>query len=74
MAYNSLYMPSLAYGKPATSLTVKECTDLQKPVVNANFPNDGINCKAAHAVISATLKYCGLELDHLAAVQGGGWL
>jgi hypothetical protein len=68
VAYNSFYMPSLAYGVPATSSMIEECTDFQKPVVNAFFPKMGINCKAARAVVSAASKYGGLELDHLAAV------
>jgi hypothetical protein len=37
-AYNYYYMPSIACGTPATTLSFKECDDLQKPVVNAILP------------------------------------
>jgi hypothetical protein len=50
-AYNCYYMPSIAYGTPATTLTFKECDDLQKPVVNAILPKMGITSKAPRAVV-----------------------
>jgi hypothetical protein len=69
MAYNSFYIPSLAYGIPVTLLTLKECTNLQKPVVNVILPKMGINRKVPRAVVFGTSKYGGFELDHLAVVQ-----
>jgi hypothetical protein len=74
MEYNSFYMPILANGTPMTSLTFKECTNVQKSVVNAILPKMGINRKAPRAVVFGTSKYDELELDHLAAVQGFGCL
>jgi hypothetical protein len=74
MAYNLFYMPSLAYGTPVTSISLAECTILQEPVVNAILPKMGINRKAPRAVVFGTSKYGGFKLDHLAAVQGFGWL
>jgi hypothetical protein len=74
MAYNAFYVPNLAYGAPATSLALVECTILQKPVGNAILPKMGINCKSPRAVVFGTSKYGGFELDHLAVVQGFGWL
>jgi hypothetical protein len=65
MAYNSLYMSSLDNGTPATSPTWKECTYLQKPVVNAILPKGGIICKSPRAILFATYKYGELELDRL---------
>jgi hypothetical protein len=41
-ACNCYYMPSIAYGTPATALTFKECDDLQKPVANAILPKMGM--------------------------------
>jgi hypothetical protein len=35
LAYNSYYMTSLSYGTAATSLDIKECKEIQRPVVNA---------------------------------------
>jgi hypothetical protein len=67
-------MPSLTYGTPATSLTCKECTDLQNPVVGAILPKMGINLYAPRAIVFTTSKYVGLELDHVAAVRGFGWM
>jgi hypothetical protein len=72
MVYSSFLMFSLDYGTPATSLVFLECTNLQKPVVNAILPQMGINRKAPRAVVFGTSKYGGFELDHLAAVQGFG--
>jgi hypothetical protein len=34
MAYNAFYMPSVGYGTPATTLSKKECEEIQRPVVN----------------------------------------
>jgi hypothetical protein len=74
MVYNSFYMPILAYGTPATSLTLTECTILQKPIFNTILPKMGINLKSPRAIVFGTSKYGGSELDHLAAVQGFGWI
>jgi hypothetical protein len=74
MAYNSFYIPSLAYSTPATSITLTECTIVQKPIVNAILPKMGINCKDPRAVVFVKSKYGGFELDHLDVVQGFGWI
>jgi hypothetical protein len=74
MVYNSLYMPSLVYGMSATWLIFKECTDLQKPAVNTILLKMGINKHDSCVIIFTRSKYGGLELDHLAVVQGFGWL
>jgi hypothetical protein len=50
-AYNCYYMPSIAYGTPATTLAFTECDDLQKPIVNAILPKMGITSKAPRAVV-----------------------
>jgi hypothetical protein len=54
MDYNYFYMTSLAYGMPATSLLVKECEGIQKPVVNAILPKLDINRNAPRDVGFAT--------------------
>jgi hypothetical protein len=73
-AYNCYCMPSIAYGTPATTLTFKECDDIQKPVVIAILPKMGITSKAPRAVVFSTPRYGGIRLDHLAAVQIHGQL
>jgi hypothetical protein len=70
VAYSSLYMPSLGYGVPATTLTKEECEDIQRPVVNAILPKMGIARSAPRKVVFGTKKYGGLGLTHLAARQG----
>jgi hypothetical protein len=70
MAYNSYYMASLSYGTTATSLDIKECEAIQRPVVNAILPKMGVNRNMARTVVFGTRKYGGLGLDHLAAIQG----
>jgi folate-dependent tRNA-U54 methylase TrmFO/GidA len=70
MAYNSYNMESISYGTSATSLNIKECEEIQRPVVNIILPKVGIHRKTARTVVFGTSKYGGLGLDHLAAVQG----
>jgi hypothetical protein len=43
MAYKSYYMESLSYGTAATSLDIKECEAIQRPVINAILPKMGVN-------------------------------
>jgi hypothetical protein len=70
LAYNSFYLPSIRYGTPATTLTQKECYNIQKPVVNAIFPKMGIIRKAHRSVVFGTAQFGGLGLEYLAAYQG----
>jgi hypothetical protein len=69
MAYGAYYMPNLAYGTPATTLSYKECEDIQRPVVSAILPKIGIVRNAARTVVFGSTTYCGLGLEHLATVQ-----
>jgi hypothetical protein len=70
MAYNSYYMAIISYGTEATSLTIKEREEIQRPFINAILPKMGINRKTARTVVFGSSKYGGLGLDHMAAVQG----
>jgi hypothetical protein len=74
MDYNSCYMASIGYGTSATSLSMDECKEIQKPPVNAILPKIGINRNTKREVVFGTTKYGGLGLVHLAAVQGYGQL
>jgi hypothetical protein len=56
LAYNAFYMQS-RYGTPATSLSYKECDDMQKPVVNSILANMVINRKEVRAVVFGTAQY-----------------
>jgi hypothetical protein len=69
MAYGAYYMPRLAYGTPATTLSYKECEDVQQAVVAAILPKMGIVRNAARKFVFGSAKYCGLGLDHLATIQ-----
>jgi hypothetical protein len=69
MAYGAYYLPSLAYGTPATTLSYKECEDVQRAVIAAILPKIGIVRNAARKVVFGTAKYGGLGLDHLAKIQ-----
>jgi hypothetical protein len=69
MAYGAYYLPSLAYGTPATTLSYNECEDVQGAVVAAILPRMGIVRNAARKVVFGSSKYCGLGLDHLATIQ-----
>jgi hypothetical protein len=70
MAYNAFYMPSMGYGTPATTVSMKDCEEIQRLVVNAILPKMGIAWTAPRAVVFGTAKYRGLRLTHLAALQG----
>jgi hypothetical protein len=74
MAYNRCYMLSLGYGTAATSLSMDECKEIQKPPVNAILIKMGINRNTKIEVVFGTAKYGGLGMDHLAAIQGYGQL
>jgi hypothetical protein len=69
MAYGTYYLPSLAYGTPETTLSYKECEDVQRAVVAAIFPKMRIARNSARKVVFGPAKYCGLGLDHLATIQ-----
>jgi hypothetical protein len=66
MAYGAYYLPSLVYGTPATTLSYRECADVQRAVIAAILPKMGIVRSAARKVVFGTAKYGGLGLDHLA--------
>jgi hypothetical protein len=70
MAYNSYYMTSLSYSIAATSLDIKECEAIQRPIVNMILPEMGVNINMARTVMIRTSKFGGICLDHLATVQG----
>jgi hypothetical protein len=69
MAYGAYCLPSLAYGTPTTTLSYKECEDVQRAVIAAILPKMGIVCNAARKVVFGTAKYGGLGIDHLATIQ-----
>jgi hypothetical protein len=69
MDYGAYYLPSLAYGTPATILSYKECEDVQRAVLAAILPKMGIVRNAARKFVFGSVKYCGLGLDHLATIQ-----
>jgi hypothetical protein len=54
MAYNAFYMPIWGYGTPATTLSKKECEEIQKPVVDAILPKMGIARTTPRAVVFGT--------------------
>jgi hypothetical protein len=69
MAYGAYCTPSLAYGTPATTLSYKECEDVQRPLVAAILPKNGIFRNAARKFVFGSATYCGLGLDDLTTVQ-----
>jgi hypothetical protein len=69
IAYGAYFLPCLAYGTPATTLSYKECEDVQRAVIAAILPKIRIVRNAAQKVMFGTTKYGGLGLDHLATIQ-----
>jgi hypothetical protein len=69
MAYGTYYLPILAYGTPATTLSYKKCEDVQKAVIAVILPKMGIVRNVARKVVFGTAKYSGLGHNHLATIQ-----
>jgi hypothetical protein len=63
------YLTSLVYGTYTTTLSFKECEDVQRAVIAAILPKMGIVRDAARKVVIGTAKYGGIGLDHLATIQ-----
>jgi hypothetical protein len=57
-------MNSLAHGTPSTTLSYKECEDIQGPVVSSILPKMGIVRNCERRVVFGSETYCGLGLDH----------
>jgi hypothetical protein len=70
IAYNSFYLLSMGYGMCAITLSIQECEDIQRPVINTILPKMGINRKGERAVVFGMAHFGGLGLDHLATLQG----
>jgi hypothetical protein len=51
MAYGAFNLPSVVYGTPATTLSYKECEDVQRAVIAAILPKMGIVRNAARKVV-----------------------
>jgi hypothetical protein len=69
MEYNAFYMRSMGYGTPATTLTNKDCEEIQRPVVNAILPKMGFDWTVPRAVVFGTSQFGLLGLTHLAVLQ-----
>jgi hypothetical protein len=54
MAYGSYYLPSLVYSTPATTLSYKECEDVQRAVIAAILPKMGLVRNATRKVVFST--------------------
>jgi hypothetical protein len=63
-------MPSLGYGTPDTTLTKKDCEEIQRPVVDAIIPKMCIARSAPRAVVFGTSQFGGMGLTHLTALHG----
>jgi hypothetical protein len=69
MAYGAYYLLILEYGTPTTTLSNKECEDIQRAVIAAILPKMGIVRNAIRKVMFGTAKYGGLGLNHVATIQ-----
>jgi hypothetical protein len=69
MVYDAYYLPSLSYGTPTTTLSYKECKDVQSAVIAVILPKMGIVRNATRKFVFGTATYGGLRLDHLATIQ-----
>jgi hypothetical protein len=64
-------MSSLIYGSHATTLTRRECKDIQYTVVNLILPKNGINRKSPRGIVFGTAQFGGLGLEPLATADSG---
>jgi hypothetical protein len=68
MAYNYFYMSCLGYGTPATTLTKKDCEEIQRPVENKILPKMGISrCTEVRYIWESTVCRTGVKASHSTA-------
>ena len=69
-AYETIWLPSLAYGLGTINISHKELDRLQRPIINRILPILGYNRHLPRAVVFGNSKFGGLNLHHLYIEQG----
>jgi hypothetical protein len=54
LAYNLYYVANLSYGTSATSLNIKDCEEIQRPVLNVILPKMGVNRNTSRSILFGT--------------------
>jgi hypothetical protein len=70
MIYRTVFGPAVKYVLPATTLSDKFLTDVQKPIVVLALSKMGFNQHMPRAVVMAPLHFGGLGLFDLVVEQG----
>ncbi len=73
-SYMMFLRPRLLYPLPCSSLTQKQCRNIQAPALAALLPKLHLNRHTPRAVLFGGLKYGGLDLPELYTDQGHGQL
>jgi hypothetical protein len=68
--YNSVFLPSIKYPLPATSITWEKLEKMQSLVINSVLPKLGFNRHFPRAVVYAPEHYGGIGTQHIAVEQG----
>jgi hypothetical protein len=69
IAYTTMYLPSITYSLPATTLTIKECKKIQARLYPCLLSRLGCHSSFPQAVALASTNYCGTGVQHLKALQ-----
>ena len=68
--YHSIYLPSITYPFPSTTLTYSQCEQLQRQIKQAVLPKHGFNRHTPNAVVYGPTTYAGIGLRPLYLEQG----
>ena len=68
--YHAIYLPSMTYVFPSSSLSVEHCEQLQKDFKKVFLPKYGYNRHTPNAVVFGSSEYGGLGLRTLSVERG----
>ena len=68
--YHAIYLPSIVYPFPSSSLHHNQCQHLQKQVKQAILPKCGYNCNTPNAIVYGPSEYGGIEMRSHQTEQG----
>ena len=68
--YHAIYLPSITYSFPSSTLTDSQCNQLQIQVKQAVLPKYGFNRNTPNAVVYGHSDYAGVEMRTLSIEKG----
>jgi hypothetical protein len=68
--YHAIYLPSITYTFPSSSLPIKQCDKMQRQIKKAVLPKYGFNRNTPNAVVYGHSDYAGIEMRTLSVERG----